>query len=199
MVFNTPNPISRIGYLKMGWHSAGRMPLWFSPGSLIPASFSKRGSIPSQYDLPQSLDRLGQNFSRPVSADEFQTPLTFDYLQWRYGQCPVAEYGMDCQKDSYGFVFRLKPLAGFIELRICEIWSKGDMNSNKQLTKSLKSLIRLIRPLMISCGTRLDLLFAFGPFAKGPEVTIRSVNMNSLTSFNQFSSWKPSIGSLELF
>jgi hypothetical protein len=100
---------------------------------------------------------------------------------------------------SFGFVFRLKPLRSFIELRICEVWYDDNMNSKKELKKSLDNIVKAIRPLMISCAHPLPLPLVFGPFRKGPEVTVRSLSMNNLSSFKQFSSWNPSIGSLEIF
>lgn len=199
IVFNSPNPISKPGYLKMGWESAGKLPLWLGPGSLVPASFSKNGKIPADYDINKILQTLDPGFSLPVTGSQYSTPISFNYLQWRFAQCPVAEYGMVANGTSFGFVFRLKPLRSFIELRICEVWYDDNMNSKKELKKSLHKIMKAIRPLMISCAHPLPLALAFGPFNKGPEVTVRSLSMNNLSSFKQFSSWNPSIGSLEIF
>ena len=35
MVFNSPNPVSMQGYLKMGWEIAGRMPVYLGAGSIV--------------------------------------------------------------------------------------------------------------------------------------------------------------------
>ena len=36
IIFNTPNAASRAGYLKMGWSSVGRVPVYFRPCRLMP-------------------------------------------------------------------------------------------------------------------------------------------------------------------
>jgi hypothetical protein len=39
----------------------------------------------------------------------------------------------------------------------------------------------------------------FGPFNMGPLTTLRPLADDSLTSFKQFESWSPSLGTMELF
>ena len=131
--------------------------------------------------------------------------MTTKYLTWRYVDCPVAEYGAIIEPEQFGIVFRIKKVNHFIELRICEIWTEKK-ESNKLLNRSLKQLIRQIKPLILTCSESALIhskkqvpSFFFGPFKKGPVITLRNLAMNNLNIFETFSKWNPSLGSMELF
>lgn len=198
LVYNTPNPISMQGYLKMGWHTAGSMPLYAGLAHVLPAKFNAEieQRVIEKYPVVPLNDV-------PFSSDYFHTPLTKDFLNWRFRDCPVVKYGAIIEKD-YGFVFRLKPVKSFSEMRICEIWNK-DQSSAASLKKSLKQCIHDIRPAMVTCAPspltsfQKPLKRMFGPFKKGPLTTLRPLALTDLSDFNDFTKWQPSIGSLELF
>ncbi len=198
LVFNTPNPISMQGYLKMGWHIAGRMPLLAGPGHLLPAKFTLDTELKMSELFP-----IVPLQDIPFSNTFFHTPVTKKYLQWRFRDCPVVTYGSVIEKD-FGFVFRLKPVKSFFEMRICEIWN-ADSTSAKALKKSLKNCIGQLKPAIVTCApsplTTFDrpLNRMLGPFKKGPLTTLRPLAQTDLDDFNQFKNWQPSIGSLELF
>jgi len=208
MIFNTPNPISKKGYLKMGWQEAGKMPLFFSPGSFLPRFFSDSLStdILSEFDIFSKLSVFNINWSLSSASSNYHTPLDFKFIKWRYAACPVAKYGMISQGDLFGIIFRLKPLNKFIELRICEAWASSQPDSIKMLSEALKSLIKKIRPLVVSCTSSplvncqsRSLPGMLGPLFIGPVVTTRSLCMDDLGDFSHFKNWQPSIGSMELF
>ena len=202
LIFNTPNPVSRIGYLKMGWESTGRMPLLAGPGSLFPAFYSPEGTLPGEFQPESILPMLTDDLPEPEDFDYFHTPISMNYLKWRYAGCPVADYGMMHEKNAFGLVFRLKPFGKFTELRICEIWIRKDKISRLKLNTAIKKLKQKFRPLLISCAPGAagnELPGLWGPFRRGPEVTLRRLCIRDLATFKQYSLWKPSIGSLELF
>ena len=95
LVFNTPNTSSMPGYLKMGWQPAGKMPLYFRPGSIIPRRYSLSciNELIDLYATDKTISLLNENWELPVQGTTYQTPLTYQYLQWRYNNCPVAKYG----------------------------------------------------------------------------------------------------------
>lgn len=207
LVFNSPNPISMQGYLKMGWYTNGRMPLFIGPGSLAPRRFNEKilESCYKEYDTGKAFAKLASDWSLPPSDMLLHTPIHHAYLKWRYDECPVATYGAVIEPGQFGFVFRLKRINRFIELRICEAWTEKDAAS-ATARKAIKRIVRKVRPVMISCAP--SPLFAhdrkkpfglFGPFRKGPVTTLRPLAKNNLNNFDQFYHWRPSIGSMELF
>jgi GNAT superfamily N-acetyltransferase len=126
MVFNTPNPISMQGYLKMNWYLAGKMPIYFGFGSILPQFFKEKNieKVYNRFDAVLAFNQLDEEWSKKSSNDFLHTTLTKKYLNWRYNQCPILKYGAIVSVGEFGMVFRLKKIGGFIELRICELWSE---------------------------------------------------------------------------
>jgi GNAT superfamily N-acetyltransferase len=207
LVFNSPNPISMQGYLKMGWYVNGRMPLWLGPGSMAPRRYTEKACLKcySEYDTSQAFSKLEKDWAIAAHGILLHTPISFSYLNWRYNECPVAKYGTVIEPGKFGFVFRLKKINRFIELRICELWTESPASA-KAARKSIRKLIRQLRPALVSCAPsplfendKRRLLGLFGPFKKGPVTTLRPLAKEKLNNFDQFYLWKPSIGSMELF
>ena len=198
MVFNTPNPVSRQGYLKMGWEVAGRLPVYIGPGSIFPSKWNTDtdNKVAGLYSL-----KKGETF--PLSDKVFHTPLSNEFIQWRYSECPVVKYGGVTGED-YGFIFRLKPVRQFMEMRICEVWCNNERNL-KELDYEINQCIKKLKPLMVTCAEspllngRKSVKGLWGPFKKGPVTTIRPLMITDMNSFSGFSNWQPSLGSLELF
>jgi GNAT superfamily N-acetyltransferase len=207
IVFNSPNPVSMAGYLKMGWSVVGRLPLYVAVGSLLPASYAtkKTEKLYSDFSIAEALQKLDKHWSLEKSTPYFHTPLRYDYLSWRYATCPVATYGAIIEPGSFGIIFRVKKMKKFMELRICELWTEVAPGAEKMAQKAIRKLIRHTRPALVSCAA--SPLFSdkkrpatfFGPFKKGPVITIRPLAKNNLNNFEQFSHWQPSLGSMELF
>lgn len=207
MVFNTPNTQSMPGYLKMGWHKAGKMPLYISPGSLVPRLYSEKrvSDILNDYDTVKVISGLPEDWKLPHAPNVFHTPLSKPYLLWRYAHCPVARYGAIIEPGQFGFVFRLKKLNRFVEMRICELWTEQN-GMHQKARLAYRKLLRIIRPVMVSAaesplfhspGKRP--LGLIGPFRKGPETTIKSMGKEKLKNFERFVQWQPSLGTMELF
>jgi GNAT superfamily N-acetyltransferase len=105
LIFNTPNPHSRAGYLAMGWRSLGRVPLLvrpLRPGRLAatmlggdrngaaaaeppraPAETAPVAELLTQPEAERFLDGLWAGEPR------LHTPRTAAYLRWRYGEPPA--------------------------------------------------------------------------------------------------------------
>jgi GNAT superfamily N-acetyltransferase len=208
MVFNSPNPISMQGYLKMGWSLAGRLPVYIGPGSLFPRFYDlqKLEQFYSDYSVAAALLKLNSNWSVPSSGRFLHTPLRYDYISWRYRDCPVAKYGAVIEPGKFGFIFRLKRISRFVELRICELWTEPGSESAAPARAAFKKLIRKIRPALVTCAEsplflsgNKQITTCFGPFKKGPVITIRPLATDNLNNFEQFKEWQPSLGSMELF
>lgn len=209
LVFNSPNPISMSGYLKMGWHQAGKMPIYIGPGSVFPRRYGagKEEKLLTQYPVHKAIEPLKGAIFAEANNKAWHTPIDFKYLEWRYQHCPIVRYGAIIEKGQFGFVFRLKKLKWFYELRICEAWTENDSSiTEKKAAKALKKLIRHIRPAIVTCAPSPGYLSGkkkpaglFGPFNKGPMVTLRPLALDNLNNFDAFSHWQPSMGTMELF
>ncbi len=207
LVFNSPNPMSMQGYLKMGWYGIGRMPIYLGPGSMVPRLYSEKAISKSyqQYDVNAAIEKLDKNWSVSPADILLHTPLSHAYFKWRYSECPVAKYGAVIEPGKFGFIFRLKKINRFIELRICELWTEK-AGTTKQARRAFKKLVRKIRPAVVSCAPsplfnndKRRLLGLYGPFRRGPVTTLRPLAKEKLNNFDQFYQWQPSIGSMELF
>lgn len=206
-VFNSPNPISLKGYLKLGWYVSGKMPIKLRLGSVAPRFFSTKttNQFYNKYSIAASIESIPLNWTPSFVSKSFRTPISLEYLQWRYGDCPVARYAGIIVPNEFGFVFRLKPFKKFIELRICESWVESDEAIDK-MGKAIKNIIKEIRPLLVT-EAAIPLINnslkrkvnSIGIIKNGPVVTLRTLASNSLDDFNNFKNWTPSIGSMELF
>jgi len=206
-VFNSPNKISIIGYLKMGWYENGKMPIYINAGSLLPRIYSEKSvnNLLSTYAMQASLEQIDTNWKVQNSKTHFHTGINKAFLKWRYQDCPVANYGAVIEPGFFGIVFRLKKVNKFIELRICELWTE-QKEGEKQSKQAYKKIIQNIRPAVVTCGIsplfqhkKNNPLGFFGPFKKGPIITLKTLANQHLNSFNQFKKWNPSMGSIELF
>ena len=91
MIFNTPNPTSGAGYLKMGWSEVGPIGIMARPslravrgrqsGDEIEPQAFLASPRPADAQLPAGRPALG-----------LRTPRTEDYYLWRFQQHPTARY-----------------------------------------------------------------------------------------------------------
>ena len=205
LVFNSPNPISMKGYLQMGWNYIGKMPLFIRLGSLIPKRYSeeKLNNFYEEYEIGKSINEISFIWEVDIAENNFHTAISHSYLKWRYVDCPATKYGSIIKPGDFGMVFRFKKINGYIELRVCEIWIE-DQAKEKDLKKALNELIKKVKPLFVSCSFSFlqkegNQLGFFGPFKRGPKITLRRLAKKSSINFNHFNHWAPSIGSIELF
>jgi GNAT superfamily N-acetyltransferase len=109
LVFNTPNPKSRRGYLKMGWQEVGQVPvvirivkpirfaLGASPALRRHASDRLAGMRSNGAESATSvlMDQSKINEllnARDRQTQRFETRRTYDYLRWRYATAPFLDY-----------------------------------------------------------------------------------------------------------
>jgi len=205
LVFNSPNPISMKGYLKMGWSYIGRMPIYIGMGSFLPKRYSeeKLNNIYEDYEIGKSINDISSIWEVDNADNKFHTGISHSYLKWRYVDCPATKYGSIIMPGDFGMVFRFKKIKGYIELRVCEIWIENEAKE-KEFKKALNELIKKVRPLFLSGSISVmqkeNYPFSFfGPFKMGPKITSRRLAKKSGINFNHFNNWAPSIGSIELF
>lgn len=177
-IYNTPNPSSMPGYLKMGWQHVERLPMYVK--LLRPANFAakvlaaKLGNKSAGINYPRNeLFR-----SEPITFDAwldqaadveelivqdsslrgqcYQTLRSVSFLHWRYASHPYVCYFVEEIADDEGravLVYRTNQRFGLKEVMIC------DLLIDKRSPNQLKSLLRKL-------VARLDadyLIAHFGP------------------------------------
>jgi hypothetical protein len=138
LVFNTPNPDSLRGYLKLGWQVVGQVPI--SVRVCRPASFVAwrlRRSKPAVPDRPSvqaptatEVLRDGKSVARLVDRSEvpdwrFSTVTTMDHLRWRYADAPLLGYHAVREERDGELIglafFRLRPEGSLWGLSIAQV------------------------------------------------------------------------------
>jgi N-acetylglutamate synthase-like GNAT family acetyltransferase len=119
-VFNTPNESSKPGYLKMGWVSAGRIPL-----KLNVHPFAYKRFVPPAVP-EQDWDKLALlllQVENPLGHHpHLRTAISPEYLVWRYKANPLFRYEYLSDYKSYILFFRIKAHNFGLELRVVDFF-----------------------------------------------------------------------------
>ena len=134
-VFNTPNGKSRPGYLKMGWHEVGKVPVSVRLTGLrsIPKLAGARTaaemwSDESSVGLPADevlADRDGVEalLGRIGNGSRISTDRTPEFLHWRYRFAPLRYRAVSLGRgvEDGLVVFRVRKRGTATEATICEV------------------------------------------------------------------------------
>ena len=203
IVFNTPNKISKIGYLKLGWVEIGKLPIRLSFPLKIPRIYNEQAltELLSGYEI-NSIN----NFDFNTISKKISTPLTSVFINWRYVNCPINKYYNISKTNEYILIFRIRKVKLFTEMRLCEVAFNGNNICINDAISRLKSIIKMVRPAYVSCAnndsippTFFKKLFFLPSLKIGPIVTLKNVNYQAFESFKNFEIWQPTLGCLELF
>lgn len=140
LVFNTPNEKSLGGYLKMGWQTVGRMPVWIRIRRPIRLARRVRsldetgasiGLAPeNEAEAAANVLQDEEGVSSLLSSEEqpdgrFRTPRDTTYLRWRYGSAPFLDYrAVREERDGVlcGLaIFRVRPRGKLWEATVSEL------------------------------------------------------------------------------
>lgn len=212
LVFNTPNRHSRPGYLAMGWHDLGRVPVRLRPVALR----RRRGrfaDLPSVGELLAAdgvAARLAAGADAVPAADErLRTARTSRYLRWRYSDVPVIDYRALWDVGDDGFaalVVRRRRRNGLSEGTVAEILVQGPGGERRGA-----ALLRRVAALSglhylaaaapeDSAGGRCLAAAGFRlPALPGPHFTVRPLAAAPAGRPLELAGWNLSIGELELF
>jgi GNAT superfamily N-acetyltransferase len=205
-VFNTPNERSRSGYVRMGWQTAGRIPLaarptgfggavhmagarvpadlWSAPdpgGEPVPAVLEDEGAIA---ELLDSLPR------RHAMA----TRRSVHYLRWRYG-FPPLDYRAALMPGGVASgvaLFRVRRRGAAREAALCEVLAPGgDTAGGRSLVREVARVARADYVLRVA--TARD---GCVPLPRqGPILTTRSVERDAP---DYPKDWALALGDVEL-
>ena len=135
-VFNTPNPRSLAGYLKLGWREVGTVPVRVRVGR--PWRLRRRPTVdaePAAAVFDGTLSPLLAEASRPDGR--LATPRDLDYLRWRYGSAPRLDYRAIREERGLA-VFRVRRRGRLWESSIAElITAPGDTGSEERLVRGV--------------------------------------------------------------
>ncbi|MGH8893338.1 MAG: GNAT family N-acetyltransferase [Actinomycetes bacterium] len=165
LVFNTPNSSSRPGYLKMGWVDAGTVPVSIRPmrplrvvsglraarrasaqggGHVATSSYADVPPCPlpaaaAAFNDPAALRELLSNVGEP---EGLHTPLSVEFLRWRYAKAPDLDYRcllIDGPAGLAGVAFgRLRRRGPLVEFTLADVITRsGDVRSAQRLLKGL--------------------------------------------------------------
>jgi ribosomal protein S18 acetylase RimI-like enzyme len=121
MVFNTPNPKSGAGYLRMGWQEVGPIGVLAAPGKGLLRGKVEDDRLPVVEDFIHEAAPIGELEIADRPAAGLRTPRTAAYLRWRFTQHPTAQY---VRVDAGGStaVVRLNVRSGRRELVISDVF-----------------------------------------------------------------------------
>jgi len=138
LVFNTPNPKSFAGYVKMGWNEVG----WI--GAYIRPRVGKAISVD-----PEELPTLEQGIpaANPyepaalVARDPIglRTPRTNRYLSWRFMEHPRARYGWIKSSQEGGAVVRVSSRNGRSETVVTDLLGDAGAREIREVTRSSRA------------------------------------------------------------
>lgn len=205
-VFNTPNSLSRPGYLKMGWQVVGRLPTRVRPTGVRSLVRMMRARVPaSLWSEPTGAGLSVEDWltnrstlidglaARRRSGKQVQTALSAAYLRWRYGFEPLSYrvWPLGGRADDGGIVFRLRRRGPVLEAAITDALASRAV-SGRQL-RSLLGASGADYGLALDSGAIGGML----PLPKqGPTLTARSVAGEPPTSPRR---WSLALGDVELF
>ena len=214
-VFNTPNPKSRAGYLKMGWVDVMRLPLWLTPGRPWATVAS------SGHEMERASDRLKHILRDPsfaswlddrMSEDRgipLRTPLDAHFLTWRYLHVPGLLYGGEWAAGEHGafIVYEVNQRGRWVEGRVVELVVGPGQRAIRSAARLLRRLRRRLPVHALSAICRVDtreaLALALGGFMpvgrRGPQMTVRLLRDVPAPDPRRASSWSCSAGDMELF
>ena len=224
LVFNTPNESSLPGYLKMGWRTVGRVPVWIRVRR--PVAFARglrtihrpnepAGDSGPEVEAPPAMEL----FKRPqelatflervsVSDDRIATPQDLDYLTWRYGRAPLLGYRAITEDGGGGLtgiaIFRVRPRGALWETTLADIIVRpGDRRTARRLIGRVVAASRVhhVTCIFPTGSTQLAAARARGflRWRRGEVLVVNALNPDLGPVATRPDSWSLSLGTLEVF
>jgi hypothetical protein len=219
-VFNTPNPASLAGYLKMGWKIVGRVPVTIRVRrpvrfvSGLARGRSEPGEAPVVH-APAAAEVLGDTPGLEgllTEADEsgprLRTVRDPAYLRWRYGDAPLLDYHavVDSDRGVLGgiAIFRVRPRGAHWETTLSELIVRpGDTAAARRL---LRSVARSTRVDHVAChfprGSTAAAATRSAGYVRTPRgmtFVVNPLKQGLTPDPHDLRSWAFSIGDLEVF
>ncbi|WP_373056152.1 GNAT family N-acetyltransferase [Zunongwangia sp. H14] len=200
-IFNTPNEMSRPGYLKMGWEPVGKIYIGIKP-SLGFLNLRKKSVFPAiqKNTTAQKIDVLCHHWNHNLQKSKSSfTPKSADFLEWRYEKNPLQEYTVIAE-DFYYLAVYIKKRGKLKELRVAEFLYNEDEFNREERKKLLKNIEKKFSAHLISFSPQFLELFGKKGYL-GPLLVLNDLNLTpeERLLFKDITKWYNSIGDLELF
>jgi GNAT superfamily N-acetyltransferase len=211
-VFNTPNDKSRPGYLKMGWHELGRLPVGVrprTPAALVAMARSRvaadKWGIPCTTGLHPT-DALADTaavshlIDRSSASPGWSTPLSVAYLRWRTGfgplHCRILPLG-DSVSDGI-ISFRLRRRGALVQLSVLDVIVPDTDGASRRATSAIGHLLRRTgADVAMVTGPAVGLRRRVVPMpGTGPIVTWRPLATSAVPPLDELAL---PLGAVELF
>lgn len=229
LIFNTPNPQSMAGYLKLGWQLVGRPRLLIRPLNPIrmaralvlrPKGKIRVDDVPTFFVSPprpvealdDHADRIEQmlGFDDGLHAQGIRTDRSMSFFRWRYAAAPSPKYFVFWTGKTPVTaltVFRPNIRGGMRELMLCEfLIGYGAAQHARQLFTELAAAVRAdyfvaaAAPGTYHWGTLRRAGFIPLPERFGPNFTVYPLNWSKdELDPARIESWRLSLGDLEIF
>jgi GNAT superfamily N-acetyltransferase len=221
-VFNTPNEKSGPGYLKMGWTSVGRIPVWIH--ARRPLRFAKgawsvranRGRDSATDILAVSARRAEEMLSDRDAIDELLRQARSDddrlvtdrsarYLTWRYGKAPYLDYRAvrhPTEGPLQGIaIFRVRPRGKLWEGTVAEIVAPA---RDRRTVRTLLGYVgRAARTDFLTCrfpvGDPPGLRRGWFQAPQGITFMVNGLRDDLVPDPADLRSWALGVGDLEIF
>lgn len=231
LVFNTPNQFSLPGYLKMGWQLVGTVQplllvldrvrffprlMGYQMRYIRPRAYSSQEyfsrPVPHVRDILDSAKGVRRLLARSSEVEQgaaLATPLSWEYLKWRYAAHPhIPYYGFavgDRDGPAACAIFRTNSRFGLKEVVLSEVLlSDRDEGLVRQLVRGLRQGLRadyliaysgegsFLRRALRRCG--------FWPVPRwGMKLVARPLAPDLPVDPFRIENWALGLGDLELF
>lgn len=237
LMFNTPNAASRPGYLRMGWSDVATLPIHVAPVRPVAFVLGMRGAnranasgaadavdtssaaspvSPTTSALPRAdhawtwaddLAELVADIADARDDGRLHTPLSLDYLRWRYVDAPGLDYRcvpvLDGQRlVGVGFG-RLRPRASLWEFTLGDVVVRpGDRRTAGRVLRASRRSGAHHVTTHAAPGTATHQALTRSGFLRVPGNGIRLVaNPRGTTGTDVLdpSAWSLALGDLEVF
>ena len=210
LVFNTPNRASRVGYLRMGWHDLGHLPVRVRPirpwrtarmlGRRVPAD---RWPAHSRVGLPASevlTDHggLSELLANQSHQPGLRTRLTPAFLKWRYGE-PLLGYRAMLGQDGLAAgvaIFRIRRRGHGREVALCEVLThRQERGGAADLAREVVAAADADYAIQIAGPATAGMGRWWSVPGKGPVLAARTLSDASPPGRNE---WTLTLGDIEL-
>jgi GNAT superfamily N-acetyltransferase len=219
-VFNTPNPASLAGYLKMGWSIVGQAPIRIRVRRPIRFATRFRGDdkepgVVPVVDAPTAAEVLGRAqglselLAEAASPDpRLRTPRDATYLAWRYGDAPLLDYRAVAETEAGTLrglaIFRVRPRGGLWETTLSELIARpGDRSTARRLLGRVRRSTAVDHlACHFASGTVADAAIRGSGFMKAPRgitFVVNPLQDELVPDPHALGSWALSVGDLEVF
>lgn len=139
LIFNTPNPQSGAGYLKMGWQRAGTIGVMVRPSfGMFRPTYLPNDLLPDPGDFVTDPKPVGDLVISDREPLGFRTPRSKAYLHWRFVSHPTARY-VQLSREGATVLARPNHRSGRRELVISELLGGSPRQALRDLIRQSKA------------------------------------------------------------